>query len=184
MVFWRNGYGATSVQELVDQTGANRFGLYQLFGDKHALFLKVLDHYWQRFVAPGVDALAREPDGLTGIRNYLRLVYDTVTASPRDHGCLLQLAALEMGQHDSDVFHKANHYAEQVRLALVAAMKRAAADTGTTIVDPESRANYLFAVIQGMDVLARRGGGRAQLKSVYETVDAELASWRPASIAA
>ena len=41
-VFWEKGYEATSVQELVDATGINRFSMYQAFGDKHSLFIRAL----------------------------------------------------------------------------------------------------------------------------------------------
>jgi len=44
-VFWRQGYQATSVQDLVEATGLNRGSLYDTFGDKHGLFLEVVEHY-------------------------------------------------------------------------------------------------------------------------------------------
>ncbi len=44
-LFWRQGYEATSVQELVDALGIGRGSLYDTFGDKHTLFLASLDHY-------------------------------------------------------------------------------------------------------------------------------------------
>ena len=45
MVFWRNGYEKTSVADIVAATGASRYGLYDEFGDKHALYLAALDYY-------------------------------------------------------------------------------------------------------------------------------------------
>jgi TetR/AcrR family transcriptional repressor of nem operon len=34
-IFWEHGYGATSVEALVQGMGVNRFGLYSTFGGKH-----------------------------------------------------------------------------------------------------------------------------------------------------
>ena len=39
--FWRHGYEATSLADLCRYTGLNKGSLYQAFGDKHQLFMKV-----------------------------------------------------------------------------------------------------------------------------------------------
>ena len=44
-VFWRRGYEAASIQDLVQHMGINRQSMYDTFGDKHALFLQALDRY-------------------------------------------------------------------------------------------------------------------------------------------
>ena len=33
MVFWRQGYAATSIDDIVGATGVSRYGLYSAFGD-------------------------------------------------------------------------------------------------------------------------------------------------------
>src|SRR5262245_55977315 len=45
-VFWQTGYSGTSLDDLSAATGMNRPSLYAAFGDKRALYLKALDHYW------------------------------------------------------------------------------------------------------------------------------------------
>ena len=52
-VFWRLGYEATSVTDLMEATGLAKGSLYKAFGDKRSLFLKALDRYLER----GRDAL-------------------------------------------------------------------------------------------------------------------------------
>ncbi len=37
-VFWRKGFEATSIRDLVEATGLNRGSLYNTFGDKAGLF--------------------------------------------------------------------------------------------------------------------------------------------------
>jgi TetR/AcrR family transcriptional repressor of nem operon len=39
-VFWRKGYAATSIRDLVEATGLNPGSLYDTFDDKHSLFLE------------------------------------------------------------------------------------------------------------------------------------------------
>ncbi|MCP6423679.1 TetR/AcrR family transcriptional regulator, partial [Klebsiella pneumoniae] len=44
-VFWRRGYAATSVQDLVDGTGLSRSSLYSTFQNKQGLYQKALQRY-------------------------------------------------------------------------------------------------------------------------------------------
>lgn len=44
-LFWKKGYSATSMGNLVEQMGVNRASLYTTYGDKKALFIKAFKHY-------------------------------------------------------------------------------------------------------------------------------------------
>lgn len=43
--FWRHGYEATSMEDLMDCMGIGRASIYNAFGNKRALFLAALGHY-------------------------------------------------------------------------------------------------------------------------------------------
>lgn len=47
MVFWKKGYHATSIQDLVRYLGINRASMYDTFGNKEALFHLAFKHYQQ-----------------------------------------------------------------------------------------------------------------------------------------
>ena len=44
-LFWKKGYYATSIQDLVNHLGINRASLYDTFGGKKKLFLHTFSHY-------------------------------------------------------------------------------------------------------------------------------------------
>lgn len=44
-VFWRKGYEATSMEDLLTAMDINRGSLYATFGNKRELFLKAMDLY-------------------------------------------------------------------------------------------------------------------------------------------
>src|SRR5437870_5077216 len=44
-VFWREGFAATSLDQLAAATGMNRPSLYSAFGDKRDLYIKAYDRY-------------------------------------------------------------------------------------------------------------------------------------------
>jgi TetR/AcrR family transcriptional repressor of nem operon len=61
MLFWSQGYEATSIEELVEATGINRGSLYATFIDKNGLFLAVIDRYLET-VAKSLMASLSDPD--------------------------------------------------------------------------------------------------------------------------
>jgi len=44
-LFWRDGYAATGLDQLVRRTGASRYGLYATFGGKRDLFVASLERW-------------------------------------------------------------------------------------------------------------------------------------------
>ena len=64
-VFWHKGYEATSMEDLLSAMDLNRGSLYDTFGDKRQLFLKVMDRYCTNFVgrsSPSQPTRAGNPD--------------------------------------------------------------------------------------------------------------------------
>ena len=59
--FWKHGYAATSLDDLVAATGMNRPSLYAAFGDKRDLYLKTLTRYQQQSRAIGAQITADDP---------------------------------------------------------------------------------------------------------------------------
>ena len=47
-VFWRSGYGDTTMEDIVSETGVSRYGLYGTFGNKKEILLAAMRHYEQR----------------------------------------------------------------------------------------------------------------------------------------
>ena len=70
-VFWKRGYAATSLDDLVAATGMNRPSLYAAFGDKRDIYLKTLARYREQSRAIGVEILADDPP----LRVFLKRFY-------------------------------------------------------------------------------------------------------------
>lgn len=54
-VFWSTGYSGASLDSIATAAGMNRPSLYAAFGDKHALYIKALEQYWE-FAAAAMQA--------------------------------------------------------------------------------------------------------------------------------
>ena len=102
-VFWRDGYYASSIDDLVEATGVSRYGLYSVYANKRGLFLAALDHYAANVVKDMTTCLHEPEASLETIRT---LVKDWAV-SPRSQangqmGCLLWNTASEVAPHDAD----------------------------------------------------------------------------------
>src|ERR1700759_659012 len=82
--FWRDGYAATSVNDLVAATGLSKSSLYGAVEDKHALFVKVYDDYCHEAVDDPCARLDGPDEGaLARIEAYVR----GVAAGCTTRGC-------------------------------------------------------------------------------------------------
>src|ERR1700738_2717207 len=65
--FWRDGYAATSVQDLTDATGLGTQSLYGAFSSKHDLFIRILDDYCAYQSAGLEAAITADPSPWHGL---------------------------------------------------------------------------------------------------------------------
>ncbi|MEZ4652849.1 MAG: helix-turn-helix domain-containing protein [Candidatus Eisenbacteria bacterium] len=70
-LFWRRGYEATSLQDLLGATGLSKSSLYQTFGSKHELFEQCMSAYRHRLVRDLRERLDASPCGLRFIESVL-----------------------------------------------------------------------------------------------------------------
>ena len=86
-VFWRKGYEATSIDDLVQATGLKRGSLYNAFGDKAAMFCRTLEVYRQEVQAAILHAL-RGDDPKSALTRFFRLLAEAAREPGRPRGCM------------------------------------------------------------------------------------------------
>jgi AcrR family transcriptional regulator len=92
-VFWSKGYDGVTIDDLVAGMGVGRPSLYAVFGDKRAIFLRVLRAYAERKGALAAKALL-SPQGLRdSIAAFLRYNVESATEKGSARGCLLMCVA-------------------------------------------------------------------------------------------
>src|SRR5262249_57450320 len=95
-VFWRKGYEGASLAELTRAMGINRPSLYAAFGNKEALFGKVLDRYAEGPAGYVREALAA-PTARAVAERLLLGAIDLLADPKNPRGCLLVQGALACG---------------------------------------------------------------------------------------
>jgi TetR/AcrR family transcriptional repressor of nem operon len=171
-VFWRRGYEGTSIADLVDAAGVQRQSLYNVFTDKHGIFVAALARYRDRVIA-SLAPLTAPDAGLAALRAYMLWATDRLRTEGGG-GCLLVKAALGPESAHGDVLAAVHAGADAVRAAFARVLTAARA-TGQIAVstDPEVAAGYLYAVLHGLAALVRTGGNP---RHVAEDIDRALAS--------
>jgi len=92
-VFWSKGYDGVTIDDLVAGMGVGRPSLYAVFGDKRAIFLRVLKAYAERKGASAAKALLSPQSLRDSITGFLRHAVESSTEKGSAHGCLMECVA-------------------------------------------------------------------------------------------
>ena len=154
-VFWRRGFEATSIQDLVDRMGINRGSLYGTFGDKKSLFLEAVRYYQERAIVTLAGLLREGGSPLANIRRALEQAAGLGKAGTCQ-GCLLTNCAIERAQEDREVAAIVQAGFARMQALLEEALCRArdSREVGAKGV-PAVQARFLVGVMQGVVVLAK-----------------------------
>jgi TetR/AcrR family transcriptional repressor of nem operon len=102
-LFWRKGYHATSMQDLVDNLGINRASLYGTYGDKKQLFERALSCYQTGNTTFIKSFLSAQPDVKTGIQQLFNYVIEQATSNGERRGCFVVNTTTEMATKDAQI---------------------------------------------------------------------------------
>jgi TetR/AcrR family transcriptional repressor of nem operon len=164
--FWTRGYEATSVRDLIEETGLTGASLYNAFGDKRALYEKALDHYVEGSVSDRIrrceELAPREAIGAFFAEILKRSLGD------RQHkGCMLVNAALDMAPHDPGFRKIVAGVLVRIEGFFFNCIRAGQADgTITQSLSAENLARHLLGVHMGVRVLARVRPERALLEGI------------------
>lgn len=166
MLFWRQGFAATSIAELCAAMGINRQSLYDSFGDKHALFLAAIDHYCTMMADQLLAPLMAPGAGFTALQSAAVAVIDFLFAYPDRPACLMVNTTMEVANRDPTVDARVKAYmaAMEDAFAHVIANAQAAGELAAA-TGPRDLARYLVSTVNGLIVAAKAGADRAQLQA-------------------
>ncbi len=176
LLFWSRGYGATSVQDLVDALALERGSLYGAFGDKRRFYLAAVQLYWDAYERQLVTALEAGPV-LPALREVLATptrVQEYASDLGVPLGCLLGNATAELVPHDAESSEiVARSHARFIQI-VADALRRAQADGEVTRdAAPEAQAQLLLFTVQGLSLVSRAGlDTAAALAAIDALIDA------------
>ncbi|MGH3313759.1 MAG: TetR/AcrR family transcriptional regulator [Streptomyces sp.] len=169
-LFWRRGYEATSMADLVEHLGIGRASIYATFGNKHELYLKAMDRYAETR-DPGLLAELSQPGpALPAVRTVVRR-FAAEAASPEDrlNGCFVTNTAAELAPHDRAACRRVEISWDHVEMPLHSALVRARAQGELPADrDPRALARMLFVLLQGLRIVGKASDDPARVRDAAE----------------
>ena len=169
-VFWKEGFAATSLDDLSAATGMNRPSLYGAFGDKRELYIKSYEAYRHRARARMGEAFAAD----LPLREMLERVYAIaldmyLSGKDGPRGCFTVMTATSEAVFDPDI-------RELVITGLVetdrffARIFRRAQERGElpASADPQVLAHLASGTLHTIAVRARAQVSRAELDAIVK----------------
>lgn len=154
--FWTHGYETTSTRDLVKATGLTQPSLYNAFGDKRALFLRVLEHYLHNTLRERIERLEATASPGTAITAFFGEIVQRSLDDRHHRGCLMVNSALEATPEDEELRAALTAEFTQIRdffLRCLEAGQRSGEIART--VEADVAAQHLLAVLLGVRVIAR-----------------------------
>ncbi|NIB43017.1 TetR/AcrR family transcriptional regulator [Pseudomaricurvus alkylphenolicus] len=177
LLFWRKGFEATSMQDLVNALGINRFSIYNTFGDKQALYAKVVDYYEDKVFGALIRRLQVPEPGVETLEVYFQALLDGLTGQRGLCGCFLQTAILSGEVRDPQTRESINATFGRLQGALrdVIISAREKGDISPS-ADAEALADFLLMQVQGLIALQGLGKGE-QARAALQVLLGQIRSW-------
>lgn len=170
LAFWRHGYLATSLEQLLAETGLGKSSLYNLFGGKRELYIQTLAFYAKREVTGAVEILEQGGQPSVLIGQLLNTVLDRISANSDRLGCLLCNSALDVGTSDAEIAKQVRRCFEPMEQSLSNLLQSAGFDPK----EADAQAQQLQAVYTGVQVMSRAGYSTDVLKNIIDQTVSHL----------
>ena len=172
MLFWKQGYYHTSIQDLVNHLGINRASLYGTFGGKKALFDRAFQWYRTQQLVRLRAFLERQLNVRTGLRLLFQRIIEDDCADPDAQGCFMVNTTTELVPADVAVQDVLVTHRQSVQAIFATAIARGIEQGNiATDVQPTMIADLLYTLMTGLLVV---GKTKADPSSLLATVDAVL----------
>lgn len=166
-VFWRRGYQATTVADLLAAMGLSKSSFYETFGTKRDLLLTALARYagsgMSGLIAPLLEDGASRPQ----IEKTLAKMVRHARSADGRRGCLVNNTLGEVAPNDAVVFKATREVLEQLEAILTAVVARG--QKRGEIARRESAralARFLANTIGGLNLAAKARPDRQTLDDI------------------
>lgn len=155
-LFMINGFESTSTQALLQAMKINKGSLYHSFGSKRQLFIKVLQHYSDKYVDGFASRLDASNDPIADIKNSFLDVARKGTQASFMKGCFLGNTILEQASLDEELKKIAADTLKRLENVYCLHIKQAQlAKQIETKADPRTLARHLTNLWNGINITAR-----------------------------
>ena len=167
-VFWRRGYEAASIQDLVQHMGINRQSMYDTFGDKHALFLQALDRYREIQSRRVFEILDRPGSVKRNVRLLFEETVERALSEEGRRGCFVGNATSELAGRCKETAIRTCKSMASAEKTFQRALIRGTEQGEFRIRDTRAVARFFYCVLQGLVLTAKASRDRKLLNDVVK----------------
>jgi len=167
-VFWRRGYKGTALTELLREMGISRQSLYDTFGNKRELFLRVLHHYRDTHLTEALALLERGGSRVESVKAVVHF-FQVLGEDPECRGCLVANSLVELGpSEDAELATLLRETLGLLEAGVERALRQAQMEGELAPGrSPVQISRALINAMVGMAVTGRLEMGQAGLDDVY-----------------
>jgi len=169
-LFWRQGFHATSMQQLVDHLGINRASIYATYGSKEELFQQAFAHYRATRMAAMEAFLAQYDAVKEGIKQLLFNAVSACSSDPYRKGCMVVNATTELVPGDQELVTVCQANQKEVEQVILTYLQQGV-DSGELSANKDlpAIAAYFFTLYNGLQVVGKyQQDEQALLKAIQE----------------
>jgi TetR/AcrR family transcriptional regulator, transcriptional repressor for nem operon len=153
-LFWRQGFEACSMDDLVKWTGVSRHGIYADIGGKRDLFLRCFSAYDVKVVSPAVSILEEDDADIDAISAYFETQIDLAKQSGLPGpGCFVANAMTETAPHDAEIRYAVALHNARLKAGFCNALRKAFAHVDRDQLD--ALASLMVTTAQGLWSMSR-----------------------------
>jgi TetR/AcrR family transcriptional repressor of nem operon len=167
-VFWRKGYEATSMQDLVHGMGVHKRSMYDTFGDKRSLFLRAMARYADSEETTQRELVNRADAPLKALRQLLESSIYVKAGQPP--GCLMVNCATEVAPHDDEIAKRVrSHFEFSERLLAEVIVAGQADGSLRKSIEAKEAARHVFNTWLSVRIQVRAGVARPVLARAIDS---------------
>jgi TetR/AcrR family transcriptional regulator, transcriptional repressor for nem operon len=154
-LFWRNGYEATSTEELLNKMKLNKGSLYNSFGNKRQLFVKAMDFFAEVSIRALNVRIAAAATPLGGIREFF-LELASTDNDTHQKGCFMGNSLAELANIDEELKQRAIIHLKDMEKVFLKYIQQAKKSGELKSEEtPETLARYLLNLWNGINISRR-----------------------------
>lgn len=173
VLFWRNGYEKTSIQDLVDNLNIHRRSIYDTFGDKQTLFLKAL----QLFEEMTEKRIEQQIKPRSSVKSALRGLFEMAVPANagKPPGCLIVNTAVELTLHNQEIADRIRkNFSKTESFIYELLVQGQRSGELSNQLDLEKLAPVIHNSFIGLRVLAKTTDDREKLQNIIDSTLAVL----------
>jgi TetR/AcrR family transcriptional repressor of nem operon len=163
-LFWRKGYQASSLSDLLNEMKIGRGSFYAAFGDKRRLYLECLNLFAERTGAI-VQKIRDNHPPMEAVRHFLQHSLNHTEGSKAEFGCMAVNTVIELAGVDDELAMVASAWLSKLQ----ALFEECLCEAGYSPARAAEYGAYLMVVNEGVRVASRRKLPRRQSLDAIDT---------------